>query len=407
MKRILLICLMLPLLAQPLCAQGGILRGLSKAKKSGRVVNASKLSQNQVTRVLRKRTTRTFNQASTLRRSIRDPRPLPFFSEPIVKTRRTQQLDAKKIYPDKPFLTHSRQVADYMAAESNRLMLKDLYNIQTLWEEIDKNLPKLEQIAQQSPQPVHFTEWMSQQIPEQTSMLFIGEEHGYYEIRKQVSELLTLLRKKYPNREIMLFTEFLTEDFQWSEHAVDPYDPRNLYVPIWQNALKNNIPVIGLEPLFVLENRGEVTIKAPNGKTRDINQWIQREGIRLRNERWKQTLQRYRAQHPDALFVVYSGTGHSLYYYPFSLSQQFPAEHVFVTALYPDKHSTIQSNGFLKIAKESSESFQGPLERLTNGVEFPQPVLHFKDPALSNLVGFNIRFKVPVNLERYRFEHGF
>ncbi len=276
--------------------------------------------------------------------------------------------------------------------------------MKTVWEQIDTHLPQLQEAAAQTEQSSTPITWLAKQIPTQTSLLFIGEVHGYMEIRQAAALLLTQLRQLYPTREILLFTEFLP----MGQHLPKEFNPHALslprYAPVWETALRNRIEVIGLEPSFILNDFCSAVAINQKGKTRFIPQWGLLEGVRLRNEYWKNLLQQYRLQHPDALFVVYSGNGHNLYNYPFSLSTALTGEHTFVTALYPDKF--LKYTGSFIAREPQSAPFTGPLEGLTEQVEFPQSVLQFKDSTLSRIAGFDVRIKLPVNLEQYMIELG-
>ena len=127
--------------------------------------------------------------------------------------------------------------------------------------------------------------------------------------------------------------------------------------------------------------------------------WATLEGVRLRNERWINTLSSYRTKYPDALFIVYTGADHALYNRPFSLATHFPQEQTFVTALYPDKGTDFISDGkWWHVPSMTEKSYLGPLEQIHKQADFPQPVLKWSTPQLSQIAGFDVRIKIPVKL---------
>ena len=406
MRRFLLICLLFHLLALPLSA-GGPWRALwKKASTASTTPRWGRLSSWQISRQLEKRAVLSFEQAKQAQAALGSSRSI-VAGEPVRTVLRPKDMPRTNVYSDKPFLTTRRQTANYLVSQSNRLFVRELERMKAVWEQIDTHLPQLQAAAaqtEQSPTPIP---WLAHQIPADTSLLFIGEVHGYSEIRQATAALLRELRALYPAREILLFTEFLPEDFHPSQSADLTSLSLPRYVPVWETALQEDIEVIGLEPDFILEDSCTALAINRKGKFKLVPQWALLEGVRLRNEHWKDTLQKYRQQHPQALFVVYSGAGHSLYNYPFSLSAALPNEKSFVTALYPDKFLKIQSNGTRLVQELVSAPFTGPLEGLTEQVKFPQSVLHFKDPSLSRTAGFDVRIRLPINIEQYMLEHGY
>ncbi len=365
------------------------------------------LSTRQISQQLAKRAEVSFRQAQSAQKHLESARPI-LFGEPVRKILRAKDMTTHHIYEDKPFLTTRQQTADYMAARNNRIFVQQLQHFQALWDTLDAHLPQLQAYAKQTPQPEHPLQWLAQQIPTHTTLLFVGETHGYSEIRQATATLLQQLRQRNPQQQIILFTEFLPsrapQETPDLNPAIRPY--LNKYMPVWQTAYQNQIQVVGLEPDFVIEDNCRAAVINQYGHYRHINMWATLEGVRLRNEYWFGILQTYRAQYPDALFIVYSGAGHILYNYPFSLASQLPTETPYVIALYPDKQLRLESNSFFEAAREVEKASPGPLELLLDQVSFPQTVLQFEDKTFSRMAGFDVRLKIPVNLEVYQLEHG-
>ena len=370
-------------------------------KKAPAASTVSRAAQLSVSRQLEQRVTTTFRQAYQVQKQNPQAYQVLPFGEPVRSISQPDELDPRELYPQKSFLKNSKQTALYIAARSNRLLLQEMRRAETLGHLLEQALPELKQAAQAFQQPQEWIPWLVQQIPPQTQYLFIGEEHGYSEIHSATIQLLQGLRATYPERSIMLFTEFLPENLQWSAQtnikSLPPYYVK--LTPIWNEALAQHIAVIGLEPACATHEECKVRITYPSSYfTRRMSVWATLEGVRLRNERWVSTLAKYRAQFPDALFVVHSGFDHCMYNRPFALSNHYDPAHTFVATLHPNVKASYQKRPGRLISEEVIEPKPGPLERLVGQPDFPQQVLYWKDPSLAHLSGFNVRVKVPVTL---------
>ena len=405
MKRIVCLTLLICLVNAPTQLQAG--KRLSNKLKSTRVGRAfGKLAQTErFSRILDKRLRTSFETARELQKQ--HPQHIDFLGEPIRRVRRAKDMPTHRVYADKPFLTTRRQTANYMAAKSNRAYLKESKHVLEWIKQLKNHLPQMQKAARQTAdlQAENFIPWLTEQIPARTTTLFVGEMHGFKEIHQSVEMLLISLHEQNPNREIILFTEFLPKDFQWSED-VRPYSlALPDYAPIWQQAARKGIPVIGLEEEVSFYDFCDVEGIDPQGNVKVISQWAHLEGMRIRNESWTDTLTAYRKKYPHALFVVYTGAAHSSYYFPYSLSTALHNERPFVLTLYPDKYFKLNGRGL--IGQMVAATHEEPLEALTKHIMFKQAVLQFKDPELSRLAGFDVRLKIPINLEQHAEEKGF
>ena len=202
-------------------------------------------SQFQISIQLERRAAASFKQAAVQQSTLNNERAFTI-GEPIHHVLHPTTLDPKLIYPNNPLLTTSRQTAHYMTARNNRLFLNERRRVEKLWAQIDEQLPRFQQAAQETPQPQQPINWLAKQISPQVNYLFVGEIHGYQEIRHSVQELLIALRAEQPNREIFLFTEFLPEKLHYQSRQ----DAKNVPVylhqhfPIWEQAIEENISVM-------------------------------------------------------------------------------------------------------------------------------------------------------------------
>jgi len=366
------------------------------------------IQREQISNLLHRRARKTYQQAVKLQQELPPSRGLTI-GEPVRSIRRPNDMPTERVYADKPFLTSRHQTADYMVAQSNRLFIREVARMRQLWNELDKHLDELKQAAANTPQPADPIAWLARQIPADTSILFVGEMHGYGEIHEATAQLLGSLRQRHPTRRIVLLTEFLTEDFHYTADV--PTDALHLpdFEGVWQEALSQHIEVIGLEPMHVMNDTCEMKYRSrDNGKMKTAPQWAHLEGVRLRNEAWVRTLEKYRAQDPEALFVVYSGAAHSMYNFPFTLSTALTKEVPFVATFYPETVFYLATNNWLISSLENAFiPLEEPLERMTHPDAFPQQTIHFQDPHLAKLAGFNVRVKLPISTQRYYRDHGF
>lgn len=277
------------------------------------------------------------------------------------------------IYPDIPFLTNQADLELYFIAQNNRETQKLLVSMQHQIETMRQHAQSFCSACKQlSLPPEQISSWLAAQVPEKTEYLLLGEQHGFDEIKQTVSQLLGELRQRFPTRPIMLFTEFLPEHHLWGE--TEAPSSHKSFFPVWEKAQEVHIPVIGLEPSFVSVDR-MLCLNSPSRQEPE-KIWSSSEGLRIRNNRWLNTLTQYRKKYPEALFIVYAGSGHLLYTDPHTLGKQFTNFNTQVFTFYPPK----------------GDSY---FDILTNGIFTNQPLLHITDKSVARMAGFDVQLKVP------------
>lgn len=397
MHKLLLLCCLLVTTSSSVYAQKELGRVLlSPVSKVGQ--NETLLNGINISRQLKLRVDKTFQQAQELQKQLPQEYNL-LTGEPIQKIYSPQILNPQELYPHNTFLKTHKQTGNYLIARNNRLFLREVRRMKQIWAQVNENLPRLQQEAQATEQPENQVSWLVEAIPPQTTQLFIGEMHGYPEISRFMSRLLPELRTQYPSRKIILFTEFLPENLKWTGQrpsTKEVLESLHSYYPIWDSALQAQIEVIGLEiPVATKENDCcEVRYTDRQGGSRKQRVWASLEGIRLRNERWKKTLATYREKYPEALFVIYTGSMHSLYNAPFTLAHC--AEQTFVSVLYPERYVDFESSN--RISELEDKPMPGPLESLIDQMDFHRSVVKWQSPDLPAIAGFNARIKIPVSL---------
>ncbi len=383
----------------PSCAQRIPAKWIPWNKEPVQHLQSPRALQNiNITRQLERRLNQTYRQAKKIHSQV-PAGYTPIMGEPIQHIFETEKLNPAELYPAQTFLENNKQTGQYLAARNNRLFVQEMRRMKGVWAQIEANLSRLKQEAAATQQPQNQVQWLAQQIPPQTTQLFIGESHGYPEIHQFVAQLARQLRAQQPDRPIILLTEFLPENFVWTHPAQATHLPSVLYkyFTIWEQALEQQVSVIGLEHPSAVNDHCKVRFLNQKGILTKQTVWASLEGVRLRNERWKKTLQAYRANYPNALFIIYTGADHVMYNRPFTLAEN-PMETPFVAILYPDHQLSYEPTGrFVGIIVK--KPIKGPLERLIDRLDLQNSVVKWTSLDLPAIAGFDVRIKVPVDLE--------
>ena len=273
---------------------------------------------------------------------------------------------AKDAYPDVPFLTTAEQADLYMRRNINREIIKDASLHTKLRNSVLDHLEDFERAQVQiSHEQEEDAAWLAKQIPQDTLYLLVGETHGMTEVQPALNTLIRTLRAQQPERKIFLFTELI---FHESHRVVNEFYEKFFTEISSDEAL--NVPVIGLDmeitdlPIPMVGELGH-SLNA-------VDIWSTREGVRIRNNYWLKILKKYRAENPDALFIVYGGKGHMGYTYPYSMGQLL--QKTFVIMYTPKWRSTV-------------------FDKLSNRKFIKARVLQFNDKALSRLAGFDVQIR--------------
>ena len=342
--------------------------------------------------------------------------PGPLHGEPILPVafpakKLTPSLNFNKpgeVYPEVPSLATSEQVEKYLVARNNRAIPNELKYLADQAEKVADHMSVFKREAALCEQPDQQIPWLVDRIGPNVNYLFVGEMHGYPEVRQAMSKLLSGLRQKYPQRKIILLTEFLTNDIStqevWQAAAQQPtiqarmdllqifenIGKDRLSGEIWETLHANNIEVVGLEPTFVFENQDAVFIPEEPQDHQDLNLWWSDEGIRLRHKHWENRIRVFRQQHPDALFVIYGGGAHFAYFRSPAISKRFPETERLTVSLFPRKHWLRGADG----QSFETEDNMGWFAQITQN-QFPQYTLYWQTQQSALLSGFDYQLKVP------------
>lgn len=307
------------------------------------------------------------------------------------------------------FLQTKKQAQLWMTLHNNFLYQRELARMEKkVWPRFDRDLPALKKAALHFQQPENPLRWVVQNLDKKVENLFVGEVHNIPEIKEAMIQLLRELRQAQPNRKIVVLTEFLPRLLTYTveeknmtemERHIASLFFLDSYFGVWDEALRLNMEVIGLElPLAVTDKTKLYTVDT-DGDKQKLKFWRTLEGVRMRNHSFIKTIRQLREESPDALFVIYTGAGHSFYNAPYSLTKGVKKENSFVLDLFPDKRPKVVVRGYT--IELSTTSKVDPLEAMSNfTVSFPQRLLYFEDPELARTAGFDARLKVHADMPK-------
>ena len=302
-----------------------------------------------------------------------------------------------EVYPDATFLTTVPQVEKYLISRNNRGLANEVKYWHEWTGKIVENFSMFEKEAALCEKPAQQIPWLINRIGPEINYLFVGEEHGNPEIHRAMIQLLHGLRQKYPQRHIVLVTEFLPNIMSPEENlerikqlsssveqtkmmsAIMAYGKNRLKNGVWEALRANNIDFAGLEPAFVYNNENcAFVVKGAdqNSPSYHFPLWVSDEGTRLRHLHWERRIHALRQKYPDALFVVYGGRGHFDYYRRSSIAKRFPRKERVLVRLLP-----------------LEEAVPDEFIQATN-YKFLQRTLYWQSEHLASLAGFDYQFRV-------------
>ena len=377
----------------PAAAQGNVLAKIGQWSKTTITIPEIRTAS----QVLAQRAEQSIRQAQQAYQSLPENFPLNVTYAPAVQLVGASAFYNTSLYPNVYFLTSNQRAKNYIIARNNRLLVNEIHRLNDFAPVMEMHYPAIKRRAvllEKLPQYQGLTQiqWIQELvrlIPAQTRYLFIGEQHNLPAIQQALQDFLVQLRKTYPQRKIILFSEFLpkgisfdsVESIQSSTFNFNKYETTS-YLTLFENALANDIPIVGLEhPDYDFFNPD---VQMINGhEPNQIPFWNSLEGLHQRNDLWYQILQTHRNANPDALFVIHTGAGHALYNRPFSLGARFSPKETFVAAFYPQPSANIY--------------YRDPVELLYKPAHLPETFLHLTIPAHIQAAGFNARLRVPVS----------
>ena len=385
-----------------------ISRGVAKSVRKGNplyipgksFVGRTGLYPFQVTRVLKRRVAKTREAARIAQLNLTREGHQSF--EPVRRMRQYSE-NIKPITEPVSYVRTRKQARLYLTAQENRFYLQERHRFsQQILPKLKANLPRLRQAAAQVPQPENPAEFLAQAIPAEVNTLAIGEVHMFESVKSFIVDFLPPLRKARPDQEIIILTELLPKGIEYPSRKYNRIDYQaNM---IWLTARQNDIRVIGLETKEVHLNaaapkheKPNFNVDNPQGLSHDISFFASANGMKWRNEQFMETIQKYRAEHPNALLVIYTGKMHVEYNAPFSLTSKLDPQKTFVLSVLPSKSEVAEQ--FPLLGEKLTNFLWQPFSEIEGGMEgFDQPLLYWQDPQLARIAGANAYIRTEVTI---------
>ena len=317
----------------------------------------------------------------------------------------------KPLLADAPsYVQTKKQMIYYLLAKETNLYAEEVKRLnEHVWPQLREHFYDLENTAAALQQPLDPVAFITEKITPDITTLGIGEVHDFSAIEKRVSQLLTQLRQTQPQREIILFTEFLPQNFLW-EGEIPDWSKEPFWVAgfnsqglldLWNHAQQLNIPVVGLEPMITFSTtkyfKSYFSTGSPAFWGMHVPVYASLVGTQYRNGEFARTLKQYRQQYPDALFVIYAGQGHVGYNSPFSFTAQLPEEKTFVLYLSPTQKLFQEKTGMPFLTPS-------PLSLCFSAGYFPQPVIYWDNKEFARITGFDAFLRVGETAETEKEE---
>ena len=220
---------------------------------------------------------------------------------------------------------------DKMALQWFETIEKDLRFLQDQREAIYKTL----HVQRLHPEEINYANL----IPPTVRKIFVGEEHNQPAIYKAFEQLVLQYQQKYPQRKLIVLTEFVSDRLlPWQK----PGQPvRRLEMPLRRNdkefaffnkLIKAGVTVIGLENVSYIKDH-EALITPSESQYESVY------GMQERNAHWRHIISYVADQYPHAVLFIYAGSMHTHYRAPFTLATSSPQNFVLqleVNSLAPD-----------------------------------------------------------------------
>ena len=197
---------------------------------------------------------------------------------------------------------------------------KDLHFLQDQSTAIKRTI----QVRHANPQTINYADL----IPPHARKIFVGEEHHQPAIYRAFEQLVLQYQQKYPEKEIILLTEFVSDRlFPWQKpgQPVGRFEMllrrNNKDFAFFNKLIKAGIAVIGLENVSYIKDH-EALITPSESQNESVY------GMQERNAHWRLILNYVANQHPDAVLFVYAGNMHTHYRAPFTLATPSPQNFV-------------------------------------------------------------------------------
>ena len=165
-------------------------------------------------------------------------------------------------------------------------------------------------------------------IPSTARKIYVGEEHWQPVIYEAFEKLIFQYQKMYPQRQIIVLAEFVSDRlFPWQEPGRPvrplemPFRQNNAIFSFFNRFVKKGIQVVGLEDVAYVQEHAEMITPFDN-EAQSVK------GMKERNEHWRNIIDRVATQNPQAVLFIYAGSLHTHYRAPYSLANSSPQNFV-------------------------------------------------------------------------------
>lgn len=259
---------------------------------------------------------------------------------------------------------------DKMALQWFEPIEKDLHFLHNQREAIYKTL----QVKRVSPQDINYASL----IPDTARKIFVGEEHNQPAIYQAFEQLILQYQKLYPERKIIVLTEFVSDRLlPWQKPGQPvsrlemPLRRNDKNFAFFNNLLKAGITIIGLENVGYIKDH-EALITPSESEYESVY------GMQERNAHWRHIISYVADQYPGATLFIYAGNMHTHYRAPFTLATPSPQN--FVLQLESGSLGTDMPFGYIMKGHPFAQAYSNKLTIL-NWSE--------KDPVFRTRSGFD------------------
>ncbi|MBR2081796.1 MAG: hypothetical protein IJ876_02115 [Elusimicrobiaceae bacterium] len=215
-------------------------------------------------------------------------------------------------------------------------------------------------------------------IPATVRKIFVGEEHNQPAIYKAFENMVFQYQKKFPERKIIVLTEFVSDRLLPWQKPGKPVG--RLEMPLRRNSnkftffnkfIRAGIQVIGLENVGYIKDHESLI-------TPSESQYESVYGMQERNAHWRHIISYVADNNPDAVLFIYAGNMHTHYRAPFTLANSSPQN--FVIQLESASLGADMPFGFIMKQEPFTQAYANKLTVLSWGE---------KDPVFRTRSGFD------------------
>ena len=244
--------------------------------------------------------------------------------------------------------------------------------------------------------------WTADQLPasEDIDFLCIGEDNAWMlEGLDVMDNLLTEMRAKYPERDIVMLTSFLPNQtvlFPGNEALV----PRDYHNQVWNSALRNNITVVGADVSATMRT-GYTNLQTGESESGEISSAQTATGQHMQRTQFFSLMNRIRmanTTHQEILFVLYGRPVNMLYNGFESVSARLEQQYQRVKVIHIAPNSGVDAVGMstdltTSMEKILPDNLAKPLSQQRAMAWQPLPRGGLRN-LMQQLSGSDIRIKV-------------